>query len=188
MNKKQEKQKLLEKMYMLIGVFFHEIGSDLIKQLTACTEKFDQIAGRLKITAAWNEKNFSEVRKYFNAYTYELNISIENFDLFKTFLIDRMNAILGLLGNPNLIEHDNFTDMLWAVFHFADELHHRQSFGGLPPADIEHLKGDAVRAFQFLTVEWLAYMCHLKTDYPYLFSIAVRTNPFDREAIINVMK
>jgi hypothetical protein len=29
-------------------------------------------------------------------------------------------------------------------------------------------------------------MQHLKTDYPYLFSLAVRTNPFDPDAKVEV--
>lgn len=33
-----------------------------------------------------------------------------------------------------------------------------------------------------LAGEWLAYMGHLRESYPYLFSLAARTNPFDRNA------
>jgi hypothetical protein len=33
-----------------------------------------------------------------------------------------------------------------------------------------------------LVHQWLDYMRHLKKDYPYLFSLAMRTNPFDQEA------
>jgi len=32
----------------------------------------------------------------------------------------------------------------------------------------------------------LAYMKHLKKEYPYLFSLAVRTNPFDPGASVEV--
>ena len=35
------------------------------------------------------------------------------------------------------------------------------------------------RGYVLLIKEWLAYMAHLKTSYPYLFSLALRTNPFD---------
>ncbi len=45
-----------------------------------------------------------------------------------------------------------------------------------------HLSGDIRRAYSILITEWLAYMKHLKSDYPYLFSLAVRTNPFDQTA------
>jgi len=57
-----------------------------------------------------------------------------------------------------------------------DDLQH------LPPADGDHIAGDIRRAYTILIVEWFAYMKHLKHDYPYLFSFAVRTNPFDPNA------
>lgn len=37
-----------------------------------------------------------------------------------------------------------------------------------------------------LAVSLVAYMKHLKEDYPYLFSLAVRTNPFDPNASAEV--
>jgi hypothetical protein len=41
------------------------------------------------------------------------------------------------------------------------------------------LPGDVQRGYVLLIKEWLAYMAHLQTRYPYLFSLALRTNPFD---------
>jgi len=38
------------------------------------------------------------------------------------------------------------------------------------------------RAYILLVSQWLNYMKHLKSDYPYLFSLAVRMNPFDPNA------
>jgi hypothetical protein len=34
--------------------------------------------------------------------------------------------------------------------------------------------------------QWTGYMRHLKHDYPFLFSLALRTNPFDPEAQVEV--
>ena len=45
-----------------------------------------------------------------------------------------------------------------------------------------HLAGDAKRAYHLLVQQWLDYMRFLKDEYPYLFALAMRTNPFDREA------
>jgi len=33
-----------------------------------------------------------------------------------------------------------------------------------------------------LVHQWLDYMKHLKDNYPYLFSLAMRANPFDQDA------
>jgi hypothetical protein len=49
-------------------------------------------------------------------------------------------------------------------------------------ADYEHLSGDIKRAYIMLITEWVAYMKHLKGSYPYLFPLAVRTNPFNPAA------
>jgi hypothetical protein len=37
-----------------------------------------------------------------------------------------------------------------------------------------------------LVREWISYMKHLKDNFPYLFSLAMRTNPFDQEASVIV--
>ena len=84
--------------------------------------------------------------------------------------------------NPNLLEHESFTEALRAVFHLTEELESRRELTGLPEADRRHLAGDATRANARLVDEWLDYMKHLKDRYPYLFSLAIRTNPFDETA------
>ncbi|MDD5585217.1 MAG: hypothetical protein PHV55_09220 [Candidatus Omnitrophica bacterium] len=48
------------------------------------------------------------------------------------------------------------------------------------------LSGDMKRAYQQLILRWLDYMKYLKQDYPYLFSLAMRTNPFDANAAVEV--
>jgi hypothetical protein len=85
-----------------------------------------------------------------------------------------------------MLEHESFTNLLWAVFHLTDELAHRRDLKKLPDSDYEHLAGDIKRAYYQLVLQWLDYMKHLKHDYPYLFSLAMRTNPFDKDASIEV--
>jgi len=58
----------------------------------------------------------------------------------------------------------------------------RHDLKNLPEADSEHLTGDIKRAYSLLIVEWIIYMRHLYNNYPYLYSLAVRTNPFDIKA------
>jgi hypothetical protein len=94
--------------------------------------------------------------------------------------------LLGLLENQNLLEHERFTDVLWATFHLLEELMARPEFAGLPKSDLDHLAGDMRRAYQNILCQWIDYMRHLKTAYPYLFSLALRTNPFDVNACVEV--
>jgi hypothetical protein len=59
-----------------------------------------------------------------------------------------------------------------------EELEARTSLANLSPADEAHLRVDVRRAYNALLAEWLLYAEHLKADYPYLFSLVVRTHPF----------
>ncbi|HON79842.1 MAG TPA: hypothetical protein PK544_15215, partial [Spirochaetota bacterium] len=58
----------------------------------------------------------------------------------------------------------------------------RDDLEGQPRSDREHLAGDVNRFYLLLVREWLVYMKYLKNSYPFLFSLAVRLNPFDPDA------
>ena len=100
----------------------------------------------------------------------------------RDFLREKKDFFLRILENPNLLEHEKFTNTLWAVLHLAEELTCRKSLQNLPRTEYAHLAGDMGRAYKSLISEWLTYMIHLKTHYPYLFSLAIRINPFDPQA------
>ena len=96
--------------------------------------------------------------------------------------------LLSLLGNQALMEHEAFTDLLWAVTHLTEELHARGDFDHLPDPDRAHLVVDVKRAYTLLGVQWLDYLRHLQSQYPFLFSLAVRTNPLDPKASVTVVE
>ena len=134
-----------------------------------------------------HEKNWSDVfikkaRKEMANSSFSLSLGQEDLEHLRDFCVSRRSSLMRLLENPNLLEHETFTDLLWAVFHLTEELKFRDVLEGLPDEDYEHLCGDVARVYTLLIREWLAYMKHLKQDYPYLYSLAVRTNPFDPEA------
>lgn len=184
--KKREKQALLHKLNMIIGVFFHDLGNELIDYLGRCNEDIKKIEKELQISTSWRKNDFLIKTK-------KLSLDIENISpdsltlaSLKKFLGSKRDSLLNLLANPNLLEHETFTDLLWAVFHLADELFHRDQFSDLLQTDLDHLKGDILRAYQLIIYEWLSYMNHLRKNYPYLYSIAIRTNPFNPDKKIIV--
>jgi hypothetical protein len=183
---KKEKESLLNKMNMTIGVFFSEVGTGLISLFVETEKNKSALKNELNIGTGWNAKRFDDCRKFVMTFSPEVTITPALLGRMKEYLLARRDHLLQLLENPNLLEHDKFTDLLWAVFHLADELQHRASFDTLPESDFNHLKGDTARAYKLIVGEWLEYMKHLKTNYPYLYSIAVRTNPFNPDARILV--
>ena len=110
----------------------------------------------------------------------ESQVDLEHIDLegLKSYLFEKRGFLLRLLENPNLLEHDRFADVLWAIFHLQEELEARRSLRDLPLPNKAHLAGDTQRAYTQLAAEWLAYAEHLKANYPYLYSLVLRTHPF----------
>jgi hypothetical protein len=180
----REKQMLIKKLNMVIGVFFSEVGTNLLKQIAAFDKRVKDISNRLVISNDWTNKEFSCLKKYLYRYDSDIAISRAGLEKLRNTLVAKRTFLVNLLENPNLLEHDSFTDTLWAVFHLAEELSKRNNFADLPQTDLEHLAKDIKRSYQNLIGEWIDYTEHLKQSYPYLFSLAIRTNPFDKFASV----
>lgn len=183
---KKEKESLLKKLNMMIGVFFNEVGTGLISFFVETDTRIGEIRNIMLIGNEWSARSFNRSTALLKSHDPDISINPEILGRMKVYLSGHREEMLRMLENPNLLEHERFTDLLWAVFHLTDELHHRASFASLPDTDINHLKGDIARVFKLVMLEWVAYMKHLKFNYPYLFSLAVRTNPFDPDSAIEV--
>jgi len=178
----REKRARLEKLNMVIGAFFSEVGTRLITYFSDFDPKLDKIREELIVTTGWSEQDFSSVSKRLKSYDYEVEIQKVELEYLGGFLMEKRDFLLRLLENPNLLEHESFTELLRAVFHLTEELQSRESISQLPDTDYDHLSGDIKRAYILLVHQWVDYMKHLKDNYPYLFSLAMRTNPFDQSA------
>jgi len=180
--KERERHAIRQKLNMVIGVFFSEVGTAMLRDCLGFVRNADELAKSLGISLLWTPDDFKKATGHLARHRIEVDSRKGDIVCLKRFLVERRGFMLGLLENPNLLEHDEFTDLLWAVFHLTEELEARHSFAGLSAADLDHLSGDIKRAYSCLLREWLAYIQHLKEDYPYLFSLAVRTNPLNPEA------
>ena len=176
---RREKQIMLKKLNMVIGSFFSQVGNTLLQRFAAGDRDNNQALEQLRIGPEWTAGDYARVRKLIGRTEFEIEQEKIDWNGLRTFLLAEKGFLLSLLGNPNLLEHDSFTDLLWAVFHLAEELGCRQTVVGLATIDYDHLTGDIQRAYSRLLVDWLAYMEHLQQDYPYLFSLAVRMNPLN---------
>jgi hypothetical protein len=184
----REKRDRLHKMNMVIGTYFNEVGTGLIDRFFPFLPDLGDLKHHLVVSGAWTGKRFDEAVAGLRKHPFAIDSRRGDLELLKQFLSEKRMFLLRLLENPNLLENDTFTDLLWAVFHLTDELEHRQSFAALPEPDYDHLSVDMRRVYILLLIEWLTYMRHLKSAYPYLFSLAIRTNPFDPEASVVIGK
>ncbi|MDM7998559.1 MAG: hypothetical protein QUS33_00795 [Dehalococcoidia bacterium] len=173
---RREKQAMLSKMNMVVGVFFSEMGTRLLGQLLPAFDRPQMIAG-LGVRHGWSAADFrraTELAEHLRPQADCRAISLEDL---KVFLRQERDLLLRLLENPNLLEHERFTDMLWAVSHLAEELEARPQLRDLPQSDEAHIGQDIGRAFTALVAEWLDYVQYLKSHYPYLYSLVLRTHP-----------
>ena len=187
----REKRVLLSKMNMLIGVFFSEVGIKLTKKCFAFDQQADMLKKTLLVQAGWNENQFRQADAEIKKYVFHVDSRQGDLEELKEFLSRNRQILVGLLANPNLLEHDTFTELMQAVFHLTEELEYRPKLSDLPAADYAHLSVDIARAYRLLGQEWLAYLLHLKKEYPHLFSLAIRNNPYNDNAsiiITNVLK
>lgn len=182
----REKRSMLKKLNMVIGAFFSEVGTDLLKFFTDFDKNGEQISKHLIVDNEWSPEHFIQMQTVLSSHDYKIDSRTGDLKGLRELLVSKREFLLGLLENPNLLEHEEFTELLWAVFHLTEELSHRTTVEGLPETDYYHLSGDIRRAQRLLVREWLSHMEHLKSDYPYLFSLAVRTNPFDLNASVHV--
>ncbi|MDT8285353.1 MAG: hypothetical protein RQ767_07475 [Thermovirgaceae bacterium] len=177
----REKKALLKKLNMLIGAFFSELGIALIKKFsefdTDCERIQKEVRGK-----SFTKKEYPQLKNRFRSYDCHIDIYSSGLEELRDTLYEKREFLLRMLENPNLFEHDTFTDLLWAVFHLTEELIYRKDLKHLSKPDSVHIAGDIKRAYDLIILEWLDYMKHLKENYPYLFSLAVRLNPFNPEA------
>jgi len=171
---------------MVIGAFFSEAGRALMDILANFDPDCANIKGCLLVSTDWSKQDFYKTMQ--RLLKHANNIDLDRGDIIKLrdFLVSKRYFLLNLLENPNLLEHETFTNLLWAVFHLTEELSMRNDLAALKDNDKEHLANDIKRGYKLLVIEWLTYMKHLNKDYPYLFSLAIRTNPFDDNADIEI--
>jgi hypothetical protein len=178
----REKRIRLEKLNMVIGAFFSEVGTRLLAYFSDFDPKLDKIRKELIVANDWSEHEFSSVSKRLKIYDYGVEIQKVELEDLANYLMGKRDFLLRLLENPTLLEHESFTELLRAVFHLTEELANREDLTQLPDTDYQHLAGDMKRAYVLLVHQWFDYMRHLKDNYPYLFSLAMRANPFDQDA------
>ncbi len=182
----RQKEAIAHKLNMVLGTFFSEVGQPLLKKLQEFILNTENLREYLQVSSSWNVKNFSVAKKNIARFSFDVNLKKGSLTELKNFLSQKRHFLLVLLENPNLLEHEKITDMLWAIFHVTEELEARANLAKIGAKDQEHLTNDLKRVYGQLILEWIEYMKYLSNDYPYLFSLAVRTNPFNPQAQVEI--
>ncbi len=171
-----------KKIDMITGLFFSEMGNGLLKHFIKFDPDTETLHTILRIEPEWKSEDFDRAYKLLKKYQLSVNSRQGNIPALFNYLQNTSDLLLRLLENPIIEEHEDFTDLLQALFHLRDELLHRDDLFELCDSDRKHLENDIARVYSLLIYEWLRYIRYLKENYAYLFSLAVRINPFNPEA------
>ena len=173
-----ERRKKLSKLYMVIETFFYMVGSDLLRVFATNDQNLDRIQSNLNAKENWDEQDIKRLLNVKKEYRPKISFEVENMKKIDQMLQDNRMHMVRMLENPALLEHETFTELLMAVFHLGEELKLREDLSALPKADQNHIVEDAKRAYILLGIEWVDYISHMRSHYPYLYSLAIRVNPF----------
>ncbi|HEX2949120.1 MAG TPA: hypothetical protein VHV83_06080 [Armatimonadota bacterium] len=176
--RRREKQELQNKLNMVIGAFYSDMGTHLVKELSLVDAHSDYLRSVFSFGADWTDKHFANAQRQVCQHQYAIACQSSDLLNIRAFLLEKRSFLLALLANPNLLEHESFTDLLWSICHLTEELDARIDLTNLPKDDLTHLAGDIQRAYRLLLFEWLAYVKHLRNEYPYIYSLVMRTHPF----------
>ena len=185
--KERETESLIEKLNLIIGVYFNEVGTTILKYCTSIDSQVDDIANFLIVEPSWEERDFKKALEKCKNYNYEIEFHKVDLEKMNEFLLSKRGFLLRLLENPNLLEHETFTHLLTAVFHLEDELSSR-NLSELRQDEKEHLEIDIKRVYGASVSQWVLYMKHLKNTFPYLFVTAMSNNPFDKRTKEDIEK
>lgn len=175
---REERRKRRRKINMIIGVFFSEFGTAMLSRMARNGWCLPAAGRDFSVSASWTRRDFDRLRKDLLSGEFCSKDREIDFTGLKKSLSEHREFFLTLLEHPIIFEHESFTELLQAWFHLTEELGHRDNPATLAPADRAHLLGDLERGCRLLASEWVGYMEHLQEHYPYLFSLAARTNPF----------
>lgn len=175
----RSKRERHEKLNMVIGTFFSEVGTELLDRFSKQDPWLDKFRKRLVIRGDIPDKEFTSIMNELTIYNYQVKARESELKTLHQQLAGKRDFLLRLLENPVLLEHESFSELLRAVFHLTEELDWRKNYHSLPDSDLQHIESDINRAYKHLVTQWLSYLQYLNKNYPYLFSLAMRTNPFD---------
>lgn len=175
---KREKKHKLQKINLLIEIFFEEVGNQLLSTIAKRDNGCDELCSVIPKIGNSIVNDFNSLKERVEKYSCKLNLNEEDIEDIYINLNDNKEILFRFIENPYLDEHDIFTDLLQAAVHLHSEIKLRKSKGDLRNEDISHLNSDILRLYKYLTKEWIVYMKYIEKEYPFLYSFALKNIPF----------
>ncbi|MDO4927150.1 MAG: hypothetical protein Q3980_16010 [Turicibacter sp.] len=181
MLERREKEHGKEKLNMLVGVFYAEIGTQLLAYFVEQDDRVS-ICKKLRIQdpSVWDEDYFKQLQQLNSTYHYEVSLAKVDLVELKQMLHEGKNLLITLMTTESLHDHETFTEMLMLIMHLKEELDVRD-ISSLNESERLHLEQDMTALYRYLTYEWCYYLNYLSKHYPGLFNTAIMLSPFNKK-------
>ncbi len=181
MLERREKEHGKEKLNMLVGVFYAEIGTQLLAYFVEQDDRVS-ICKKLRIQdpSVWDEDYFKRLQQLNSTYHYEVSLAKVDLVELKQMLHEGKNLLITLMTTESLHDHETFTEMLMLIMHLKEELDVRD-ISSLNESERSHLEQDMTALYRYLTYEWCYYLNYLSKHYPGLFNTAIMLSPFNKK-------
>lgn len=170
MNRNEHRQQIA-KTRMLTSSFFTEMGEKLmvilLQSMTrGCTmEEFTSKTMEC-------DADVKQLQSYIAQMDYSVNITEDTYNRCRELILGHQTPLLVLASNPMLMEHEQFTDLLWGIFHLIDEFRLRGEWTDIPPEAREHIENDFSEVLQSLMINWVSNARYLRQTYPNYYAAA----------------
>lgn len=163
------KKDRIEKINMLVGIFFTEVGGKLMHLIIDADKD-----AKNYIT---NFEDLNKIKKSLYEYDYKVDMNYIDLCTIKNILVEHNNLFVTLISNESILQHQIFTDLLMSVIHLRDEIifMEKDKESGF---NTNHLENDVIRVYKNISIQWIFYLEYLSKSYPFLYNNAIRVNPF----------
>mgnify|MGYP001550662178 CR=1 FL=1 len=167
-----------QKLHILMGLFFSEIGNKLLVLFLYGDNEKTEMRSEIDLSGLESEQDFKNKTDQLQKFHYTIEPQKTDFIYLQNFLSQKKELLVRFLENPYLIDHENFTELIRSIFHLFEELQYRMNVSKMIDDDKDHVVVDINRIYKALVPQWLDYMLYIKGDYPYLYKYALKMNPF----------
>lgn len=166
---KHSKIERMNKLNMLVGLFFSDFGFTLLTLIASSDKKIRSL-----------DLDFNDLKACSNTlkvHSHEIDFQKINYMKLKNLIVNSREILSSLISSENILEHETFADLLMSLMHLRDEILFVQHME-LTKEDAIHLEGDIIRVYKNLSLQWINYLSHLKQFYPYQYKSSIKFNPF----------
>lgn len=119
---RRDKEKRLKKMHMLIGLYFQELGFNLLRHIVFADENRRDFQGVCAIGQDWKASDFRKLEKWLIERKLEVNPRKMDYDALYDMLSSQKLLMINLISNPTLLE-DEYRKGLYAFCYPVDTLY-----------------------------------------------------------------